>query len=367
MLAQNPSSFLDSAAAGGSLSDDAFLVDGPLFAELLDTVGVGTLELETGENINIMESDSEDDMEKYFSGKVDCDTEAEKHSTDNIETVTEQVAENTSSRPVLLRKTASKVERVPAPLRIRKNNENSENSSLRERRASTVDESSTRSDSCAELDGSTDGRLCMSKNAVAARENRQKKKQYVDSLEQRCERLTNENFVLKNNLVSKDKKIASMANEIEYLHSVIKNESPLSALLKNIHHTAGLKFGSSLLEESSQNSKRAADEDGETSLNDSKRLKTVSQKLSSSTHTTRASGQVFEGPPTPCASPEPKLSGGVCLHVSNNNVSLEFCPTCSSNAAEVWKVSGDHTYNRSSGKVIDYIGGYTVFKQEVDD
>ena len=403
MLARSPSSFLDSVSVQ-SLSDD-FAADGPLFAELLDTVGCDTLELEPDENINIMElsSDSEDEMERYFSGKRSSSEKNEQNARLK-ETVGFSKSATYSLRrkpkpPLVTRQdnnnciensgksslneivTSSKSTPPATMLCNSSNNEYSTNNSLIE-----TDLSKKLSPGIVQVElpcinrednnskNSADS-LCMTKNAVAARENRQKKKQYVESLERKCERLSRENLMLKTDTEAKDKKLASMATEIEYLRNVIRNESALSGLLKNLHCTAGLRFGTSFAQNDMfQNLKRSSDiikdelQSANGNENRRKRPKTVTHKLSTKSTPSPSSSQVFEGPITPCASPELKSTGGVCLHVSNNNVSLEFCSTCASNAAEVWKVSGDHTYNRViRQEVCDYVEGYAVIKQECDE
>ena len=126
------------------------------------------------------------------------------------------------------------------------------------------------------------------KNAIQAKLNREKKKAYVKSLEEEIESLKMENYALKETNRKTEKQRHALENEVEYLHSVLANDSALSGLLKNINHVENVKLSSTLV------GKRGADHD-------------------------------HDYP----ASKKPKLGAGVCLHVDQGNVSLEFCSKCS--------------------------------------
>lgn len=357
MLAQS-SSFLDSGSVGEDLSDD-FAADGPLFAELFEAIGGDVLEADENINIVNMASDSEDEMEKYLNNKI-SDSESTVENNVKNENFSDSSSVKSQNPKVVLKKLL-----IP-------------NHSVSPTFSAFVSELPHKDSDSASLQEKNE-HLCMNKNAVAARHNRQKKKHYMKTLEQKCETLSSKNFALKAMVESKDKQLKSMAQEIEYLRNVLANQTGLSALLKNIQQTSGLNFGTSFTLKDSVTSqmcrKRSVEQDhssAESCLNSAKRQMTDNHASSES------SSQAFEGPPTPCASPEPKTSGGVCLHVSNNNVSLEFCAACASSAAEVWKVSGDHTYNRVVKQepcdyvvveqaFCDSIGEYTIVKQEDSD
>lgn len=93
-----------------------------------------------------------------------------------------------------------------------------------------------------------------SRQAVAARENRQKKKQYLSGLEASVQKFSEENEQLKKQDAEQKQLIAELKEEVMYLKSVIANESALSALLKNIQNTDGVKLSASLLAEAGDNS-----------------------------------------------------------------------------------------------------------------
>ncbi len=128
------------------------------------------------------------------------------------------------------------------------------------------------------------------KNAEAARLNRQKKKRYVEDLEKSCTTFKTENVILKTKCHEFQQKCTRLQSEVLYLKSVLMNESTLSSLIQNIPQVKGIKLSSSF------SRKRPLSEPEE---NPSKRQKHGSH------------------------------SGGVCLHVAKDIVSLEFCANCS--------------------------------------
>lgn len=129
------------------------------------------------------------------------------------------------------------------------------------------------------------------KNAEAAKQNRLKKKAYLESLEAEAETLREENKQLKSCCSKFEQTAKDLAKEVEYLRSVLKNQSSLSTLLQNIPNVKSVKLSSPLGKRSSTESVIPAE-------SSAKQAKMVS-------------------------------SGGVCLHVSKDTVSLEFCPHCS--------------------------------------
>lgn len=133
------------------------------------------------------------------------------------------------------------------------------------------------------------------KNAEAAKQNRLKKKAYVETLEGEAETLREENKLLKSRCSNFEQTAKGLAEEVEYLRSVIKNQSSLSALLQNIPNVKSVKLSSPL-------GKRSPVESTTSAESTAKRAKMSS-------------------------------SGGVCLHVAKDTVSLEFCPHCSIHAA----------------------------------
>ncbi|KAK3754454.1 hypothetical protein RRG08_021041 [Elysia crispata] len=84
-----------------------------------------------------------------------------------------------------------------------------------------------------------------SKNAIAARDNRLKKKKYIADLENTVLQLKSENDELVKEAVIRRKSVAILQQEVRYLKGVIANQSTLSALLKSVSQTPGINLASS--------------------------------------------------------------------------------------------------------------------------
>ena len=141
------------------------------------------------------------------------------------------------------------------------------------------------------------------KNAIQAKINRQKKKAYLEDLESKVSTLATENESLKKESKKLVKEKSSLEDEVAYLRSVLANQSALSGLLKNIENVQNVRLTSSF------SRKRSADLDhdyGERPAPKKSRRSVV-----------------------------PSVSGGVCLHVDKNDVSIEFCHHCARKSKEV--------------------------------
>ncbi|VDI41104.1 Hypothetical predicted protein [Mytilus galloprovincialis] len=132
------------------------------------------------------------------------------------------------------------------------------------------------------------------KNAKQAKMNREKKKAYIKNLEDEVDSLQSQNANLNDKMGKLEHHKNALEEEVEYLKSVLANQSTLSTLLKNIPN-ANVKLTSSFKER-----KRSAAHDHD-----------------------------YQGKSKHC---KKSKSAGVCLHVENENVSLEFCASCSRNA-----------------------------------
>lgn len=130
------------------------------------------------------------------------------------------------------------------------------------------------------------------KNAEAARQNRLKKKKYMEDLEKDCASLKTENVVLKTKCHEYQTRCQRLQSEVTYLQSVLTNDSVLATLLQNIPNVPKVKLTSSL-----------------------------GKRPNISGHPTLKKMKVSE------------TTGGVCLHVAKDTVSLEFCDACSRKAS----------------------------------
>ncbi|XP_067140674.1 protein hook homolog [Centruroides vittatus] len=146
---------------------------------------------------------------------------------------------------------------------------------------------------------------CMSKNAIAARENREKKKKYLKDLEQSCNSFASENGSLKTEIATLREENKNLHKEVEYLKNIIANSEQLGILIKGVKNIPGLKWNSPV--------KRK--ESGEPSKNLTVHKK---QKLNADCDDTRNVEKTEQK----------KQTSGICLHVGNRKVSLELCHYC---------------------------------------
>lgn len=140
------------------------------------------------------------------------------------------------------------------------------------------------------------------KNAIAARLNRLKKKEYVNSLEKKAGFLSTENHALRRENSQLSKRVEELEDEARYLRAVLANESMLSQLLSRLSGVNGMKLSSSLFQ-------GAASNDHDYAL-PRKRVKLE----------------------------EKETAGGICLHVDKNHVSVEFCTKCAESASTSLKM-----------------------------
>ncbi|XP_072514694.1 uncharacterized protein crebzf [Salminus brasiliensis] len=142
----------------------------------------------------------------------------------------------------------------------------------------------------------------INKNAMAARMNRLKKKEYLHGLEQRVGSLTSENRHLKQENSNLNKRVEELENETRYLRAVLANESMLAQLLSRLSGVNGMKFSTSLFQEPNENDHDYA--------MPRKRVKVEDKGA----------------------------AGGVCLHVDKDHVSVEFCTKCAESASSSLKI-----------------------------
>ncbi|XP_040282325.1 CREB/ATF bZIP transcription factor [Bufo bufo] len=156
----------------------------------------------------------------------------------------------------------------------------------------------------------TRGRGAGNKNAVAARLNRMRKKEYVSGLECKVARLSDENARLEHERRALGVRVRELESEARYLRAVLANDSALSQLLSRLTGLGGVKLSTSLFRD---HPKKPDD------------------------HDYALPGLVCAGDlaeEDSAAAP----SGGVCLHVDKEKVSVEFCPACARSAASSAKI-----------------------------
>lgn len=156
----------------------------------------------------------------------------------------------------------------------------------------------------------------MSRNAIAARENREKKKAQFRELEEQVEQLQDRNRLLEQERIVDKNSIQQLIKEVSYLRGVVQNTPEISALIRCIRSTPAItnfrtSFGQSL------RSKHKIQDENKTPV------------VSAAAAAASASGK------SKLKIPVAKNGGksGICLHVVNGAVSLEFCSQCSNAAA----------------------------------
>ncbi|KAM4795270.1 CREB/ATF bZIP transcription factor isoform 1-T1 [Rhinophrynus dorsalis] len=143
------------------------------------------------------------------------------------------------------------------------------------------------------------------KNALAARLNRLRKKEYVAGLENQVTRLSEENRDLQRERVVLSARVRVLEEESRYLRAVLANDSALSKILGRLTGLGGTRLSTSLFREP-----RVACGDHDYAL---PRTRQESEE---------------EAPP----------GGGVCLHVDQDKVSVEFCAVCARKAYSADKI-----------------------------
>ena len=137
------------------------------------------------------------------------------------------------------------------------------------------------------------------KNAIIAKRNREKKKQMMEQMESRCEKLSTENDILDSDNSKLRQRVETLEEEVFYLKSVLANQSSLSQVLSTLKTVNNLRLS--------------------TSFEATKYKKNSRGGVTTSSAASAASA---------AAAQQLKVSGGICLHVDGNNVSMELCQKC---------------------------------------
>ncbi|KAE8627859.1 hypothetical protein XENTR_v10007189 [Xenopus tropicalis] len=171
----------------------------------------------------------------------------------------------------------------------------------------TIDSSTPQADSkmAATSGRKAKGRCPDNKNAVAARLNRLRKKEYVRGLENQVTRLSEENKSLQYERKSLCSRVRDLEGEVHYLRAVLANDSALSLVLSRLTGLGGTRLSTSLFSEPHGS---GGDHDYALPLT-----------------TGRSEQEANEG-------------GGVCLHVDRDKLSVEFCAVCARSASSAGKM-----------------------------
>lgn len=179
---------------------------------------------------------------------------------------------------------------------------------------------------------------CLSKSAVAARENRQKKKKYIQELESNFTNMKEENDCLRSQVDNLEAEVKSLNSEVAYLKNVLANQSTLSKLLKNIPNISGVRLRTS---ENQVHVPGNVQGDVKSCVKKSPYVSSLKRRneedhMYASYNSNRVVGGSFSGSSKKlCTLSSKNLGGGgVCLHVEQGDVSLEFCAECSEKATK---------------------------------
>ncbi|XP_074839695.1 CREB/ATF bZIP transcription factor [Carettochelys insculpta] len=149
------------------------------------------------------------------------------------------------------------------------------------------------------------------KAAAAARLNRLKKKQYVLGLESRLQGLAAENRQLRDRNRGLSRRLRDLERETSYLRAVLANQSALGQLLSRLAGAGGLRLRTSLFRDTDP------PQAGESSDHD---YALPSQEAGELEAEERAA------------------SGGICLHLDRDQLSVEFCSVCARRASASFKI-----------------------------
>ncbi|VEN40048.1 unnamed protein product [Callosobruchus maculatus] len=228
---------------------------------------------------------------------------------------------------------------------------------------------------------STRGRKpkCFTKNAMMARENRLKKKMYISKLEQDVDLLRKENKNLTAVVDNQSMLISDLRKEVKYLKSVIANSSDIGCLIRAINQNTSLPLRTSLDKKLCQPTGHTPnpiqtvekqimhpweekpvypcyptpEDDSHSLCSEQKIDDTLTSDLFDLEFPIEMPDEdllkdlTFDEKNVPMMDEHNYTNNndkdsveednvGVCLHVNKHRVSLEFCPTCSENASQVW-------------------------------
>lgn len=209
--------------------------------------------------------------------------------------------------------------------------------SQRPKRAATLKKRTVSicSDSSEEMDSpktrQPSGDRSMSKNAIAARENREKKKQYVSNLERRNKMLEETNERMRSEIDTCRRSQEAMVNEIRYLRGCLANSPEISAVIRSVLQIPGLKQVTTSIGINSKNqeSRNQKNQESRNSNQESRNQKNQESRK----RCLRSNDEENASPKSRRLQP---LTGadkaGICVHVNDGAVSLEFCSQCSKSA-----------------------------------
>lgn len=161
--------------------------------------------------------------------------------------------------------------------------------------------------------------------AEKAKQQRERKKKYVQELEDTIEGLKRDNTDLQQVNTQLNGKLEGLKDEIRYLKGVISNQSQLATILRSVANTPGISISCSVLQDSEgidgKTNKRKYNDHGKDS---GKKGGNLHQESNKKRKMEKRSADEINS-----------TDAGVCVHVQSGKVSLEFCAECSKKANSV--------------------------------
>ncbi|KAF4523341.1 hypothetical protein B566_EDAN005495 [Ephemera danica] len=187
---------------------------------------------------------------------------------------------------------------------------------------------------------------CQTRNAIIARMNRIKKKNYITNIENDLAHYKAECENMRGTLSMQSTMIQTLRNEVRYLKNVLANSKEISVLVKTVRDSTGLPTISSLkpvvkveprLNMTDICSNGDVDlssaalplEDDDCLLPSSGSDLDISDLLGDLNGVTN-SDDILGTSDLTC-------NVGICLHIAQQRVSLEFCSLCNSKSSSAWE------------------------------
>jgi hypothetical protein len=151
---------------------------------------------------------------------------------------------------------------------------------------------------------------CMTRNAIAARENRERKKAYIEDMEKKLHISEGENRKMRSIITALTKKNEELSDENKYYKGVLANDSKMSQVIKHLAEVSQIELIGTQMIATKGNHSVEVTVDSKT-----RKSTRIASKAETQTNGYRLKNDTD--------------SSGICLHVNNNEVSLEFCAKCS--------------------------------------
>lgn len=162
--------------------------------------------------------------------------------------------------------------------------------------------------------------------AEKAREQRERKKKYIQELQDNIAELKKDKADLQRVTAELNDKLEALRDEIRYLKGIITNQSELARILRSVANTPGISISCGILQDCEQGNdgKTNKRKYGDTPNNSGKKGVNLHQENSKKRKVDKkATGEMSA------------VDAGVCVHVQSGKVSLEFCAECSKKANSI--------------------------------